>query len=155
MTKRQQLIAFFEDYEANLNSAILCDHPGTAAAAAAFGKTFVDGDEEGVGCRRNDDEFVQAIIDTCDGYRQNGIRAIRLEGIDSTPIDQNHVMARVHWLGEYRGADGAHIPVPFDSVYFVRITGPMTIFGRITGDEQRALQKRGLHGRRQTPDAPR
>ncbi len=144
MTKRKQLITFFEDYEASLNSAILCDHPGAAAATAAFGETFVAGDESGVVCRRNDDQFVQAIIATCEAYRRMGIRALRLEGIDSTPIDQDHVMARVHWLAEYRRGDDTDIRIPFDTVYFVRITGPMKIFGRIAGDEQRALQRHGL-----------
>ncbi|MBA2291292.1 MAG: hypothetical protein H0W15_02425 [Gemmatimonadales bacterium] len=144
MTRRRELITFFEDYEASLNAAILCDEPGAAAAASAFGETFVDGKQAGVECRRNDDTFVKAIIATCETYRHNGIRALRLEGIDSTPIDQDHVMTRVHWLAEYRDADGTDIPVPFDSVYFVRITGPMKIFGCITGDEQRALRLHGM-----------
>ncbi len=144
MTRRQQLITFFEDFEASLNAAILCDAPGATNAATAFDETFVDGNEAGVECRRNDDRFVEAIIASCETYRRNGIRALRLEGIDSTPIDQDHVMARVHWLAEYRDADGTDVRIPFDTVYFVRITGPMKIFGRITGDEQRALRQHGL-----------
>ncbi|MEO5824411.1 MAG: hypothetical protein ABIR59_00815 [Gemmatimonadales bacterium] len=143
MTKRQQLITFFEDYEASLNSAILGDAPGATDTAAAFSETFVDGNEAGVACRRNDDRFVEAIVASSETYRRNGIRALRLEGIDSTPIDQDHVMARVHWLGEYRDARG-DVRIPFDTVFFVRITGPMKIFGRVTGDEQRALRQHGL-----------
>lgn len=144
MTKRKQLISFFEEYEANLNSAILGDAPGAAHAALAFGETFVDANEAGVECRRNDDSFVATIIASCDAYRRNGIRALRLEGIDSTPIDQDYVMARVHWIGEYRHGGDTDLRVPFDVVYLVHIVGPMKIYGRMAGDEQRAMRRHGL-----------
>ncbi len=144
MSKRRRLIEFFEEYEANINSAILCDQPGASAAAAAFAECFVGSDPAGVTCGRNGDAFVQSIIETCEFYRSIGTRSLRLEGIDSTPIDANHIMARVHWVGEYEGLEGMKI-VPFDAVYFVRMVDPaFTIFGYVTGNERAALREQGI-----------
>ena len=145
VTKRRRLIEFFEEYEANFNSAILCDGPGAEASAAAFAKCFVGATPSGLVCRTNDDEFVRAIEQSCEQYRKLGTRAMRLEGIDTTPIDQNHVMARVHWKGEYRRPDSSQVEIAFDVVYFVRMVDDETaIFGYVTGDEQRALREHGL-----------
>lgn len=144
MSKRRHLIEFFEQYEANINSAILCDQPGASDAARAFAECFVGSGPEGVDCGHNDDTFVRSIIGTCEFYRSIGTRFLRLEGIDSTPIDDHHIMARVHWVGEYERPEGTKI-VPFDAVYFVRMIGPaFTIFGYVTGNERAALRAHGI-----------
>jgi hypothetical protein len=144
MTKRRRLIEFFEEYEANINSAILCDQPGASAAAGAFARCFVGSDAGGVTCGSNDEAFVRTIVETCRFYRSIGTRFLRLEGIDSTPIDEHHIMARVHWVGEYERPEGTK-RVPFDAVYFVRLGDPaFQIFGYVTGNERAALREHGI-----------
>lgn len=145
MSKRSRLIEFFEEYETSFNAAMVCDEGGVIAAAEAFAGSFVAADPSGVRCAHNDDRFRQRLKDECQFYRQVGTRAMRLEGIDTTPIDTQHVMARVHWLGEFRRDDGTDVNIRFDVVYFVRMTGDvLRIFGYVTGDAVRALRENGL-----------
>lgn len=145
MSKRRRLIDFLEGFETNLNAAILCDDEGAARAARAFGAAFVESDHEGVRAMQNDDTLVRAIVERCTFHRELGARALRLEGIDSTPVDQDHVMARVHWLGEYRQPDGTDVAVPFENVYLIRTADrEMSIVAAVSGDERRQLEARGL-----------
>jgi len=145
MTKRRRLIEFFEGYEANFNAAILCVADGVTQCADAFAEVFVAAEPARLACSRNDDSFRQSIEESCLFYRTVGTRAVRLDGIDSTPIDGDHVMARVHWRGEFRRADGSDVEVPFDIVYFVRMNDDvMKIFGYVTGDQQAALRQHGV-----------
>ncbi len=147
MSKRSRLIEFFEEYETNFNAAILCEAEGIEATAAAFASSLVAADPSGVWCSRNDDTFRQRLKDDCRFYRQVGTRAMRLEGIDTTPIDPQHVMARVHWLGEYRRDDGTDVDIRFDVVYFVRMLGDVVrIFGSVAGDAKREMRENGLFG---------
>ena len=144
MSKRSRLIAFFEEYEANVNSAILCDQPGASAAAGAFAEHFIGSDATRLTCRRNDSTFVDAIVENCNFYREIGTRSLRLEGIDSVPIDEHHVMARVHWVGEYDRPGGIQT-VAYDAVYFVRMAGEeFKIFGYVAGDERKSLREHGI-----------
>ena len=145
MSKRSRLIEFFEEFETSFNAAMVCDEDGVTAFAEAFADSFIAADPSGVRCGHNDDAFRQRLKDECRFYRQIGTRATRLEGIDTTPIDRHHVMARVHWLGEYRREDGTDINLRFDVVYFVRMVGDVVrIFGYVTGDAVRALRENGL-----------
>ena len=139
------MIAHFEQFEAHLNAAILCDERGAAGAAAAFAPTFVISDEAGVRCGTNDAAFVAEITARCDSYRRVGTRSLRLEGIDSSPLDANHVTARAHWIGEFQRSDGTLLSVPFDTICFVRFDeGALQIIGYLPGTEREALRAHGI-----------
>ncbi len=145
MTRRRRLITFFEEFETSLNSAIQCDDAGAAAAARAYAPAFITSDREGARCVTNDDGLTRAIVARCESYRKLGARALRLEGIDSTPVDDDHVMARVHWLAEYRRANDTDVAVTFETVYLVRFSDvQIAIIASISGDEQRQLEAHGL-----------
>lgn len=145
MSKRSRLVEFFENYETSFNAAMACDEDAVTSSAEAFADSFVAADPSGVRCSHNDNSFRQRLKDECRFYRQVGTRAMRLEGIDTTPIDAQHIMARVHWLGEFRRSDLTDIDIRFDVVYFIRMTGnAVQIFGYVTGDAVRALRENGL-----------
>lgn len=137
---------FFERYAARFNQG-LADPPvedieGTAASFAAY---FVGASPAGVMGGANDAHLREMLPRGNAFYRSIGTKAMAIAGIDITPIDDLHAMARVHWDSRYVKPNGEAVRIPFDVVYLLQILdGVPRIFAYVAGDEQGALRAHGL-----------
>ncbi|MGH7231973.1 MAG: nuclear transport factor 2 family protein, partial [Nitrospiraceae bacterium] len=78
-------------------------------------------------------------------YRSIGTKAMKIDSLTITLLDDCHWMAKVHWKAFYRKKDGREELVDFDVIYLVQIIDATPkIFAYITGDEQKVLKERGL-----------
>ena len=70
---------------------------------------------------------------------------MKLLGVERTPIDENHEMARVFHSSEYERADGERVTIDFDVTYLLHLAaGRPQIFAYVAADEQGALREHGL-----------
>lgn len=137
---------FFEQYAARFNQA-LADPPveDVEGAALAFADYFVGAGPAGVMGSPNDARLREVIPQGNAFYRSIGTKSMLVAGIDVTPLDDLHAMARVHWHSRYVKPDGEEVHIPFDVIYLLQIqAGTPRIFAYITGDEQGTLRKHGL-----------
>jgi len=137
---------FFAAYAAGFNKA-LADAPeiDVEATAGAFAGCFIAADPNGVACGKNDEQFRTQIPAGFAFYRSIGTKSMRIASLEVTPLDDYHLMAKVHWEAVYLKPDGGEERIDFDNIYFVQTIGEKPrIFGYITGDEQKLLRERGL-----------
>ena len=142
--------AFFEDYAARMNDA-LADPPrvDVAAARRAFADHFVGTDPKSVRGGRNGLLLRLMIPRGYAHYRKIGAKRMEVRGLEITPLDDFHVMAKAHWWSVYeRRRGGERIEIEFDNIYLLHIPedGSPRIFAWITGDEQQVLKEHGLTG---------
>ncbi|HOI58484.1 MULTISPECIES: hypothetical protein [unclassified Methanoculleus] len=137
---------FFAAYAAGFNKALV-DAPeiDVEATAEAFADCIIAADPNGVSCGRNGEEFRAQIPKGFEFYRSIGTKSMRVASLAVTPLDDYHLMAKVHWVSVYRRKDGSDDQIDFENIYFVQTIGEKPrIFGYITGDEQKLLRERGL-----------
>lgn len=137
---------FFAAYAANFNRA-LNDVPeiDVKATAGAFADCFIAADPNGVSCGKNDEKFRARIPAGFAFYRSIGTKTTKVASLAVTPLDDYHLMAKVHRVSVYRKKGGSEERIDFVNIYFVRTIGEKPrIFGYITGDEQKLLRERGL-----------
>ena len=137
--------AFFNDYEARFNQSLqeppVVDVDGVVGA---FAGCFVEASPVGVNCGKNDDQFRQAVPQGFAFYKSIGTTSMKIAALDITPLDDYHVMAKVHWDSRYTTSNGEE-KIEFDVIYFLQLLNEQPkIFAFITGDEQKVLQERGL-----------
>lgn len=143
-TVRQTLELFFDEYEARFNAA-LKGTPDIDGTAAAFADTFIEASPKGIICGQNDDQFRESIPKGYEFYRSIGTKTMRIVWRNITPLDDYHVLVKIHWQAVYDHPDGDEEKIDFDVIYFVQmLTTTPKIFAYITGDEQRVLRERGL-----------
>lgn len=141
-----QMEDFFAAYAAGFNRA-LADVPeiDVEATAGAFADCFIAADPNGVSCGKNDEQFRAQIPEGFAFYRNIGAKAMKIASLEITPLDDCHLMAKVHRVSVYRKKGGGEEQIDFDNIYFVQtIGGVPRIFGYVTGDEQKLLHERGL-----------
>lgn len=135
---------FFRDYVAAFNQA-LGDTPDIEAIRTAFMPCFIGAGPAGVMCGQNDGDFLMALDQGYAFYRSIGTRSLTLVGLDLTPIDACHQMARVSYSSEYERQDGDWVTIDFDVTYMLHIEDAVPrIFAWVAGDEQAALREHGL-----------
>ncbi len=137
---------FFAAYEAGFNRALADSAEiDVEATAGAFADCFIEASPNGVLCGKNDEQFRTQIPEGFAFYRSIGTKSMKLASLTVTPLDDYHLMAKVHWEALYQKKDGSEEGIHFDVIYFVQTVGDQPrIFGYITGDEQRLLRERGL-----------
>lgn len=141
---RQDLEAFFDEYEARFNDA-LKGSPDIDATVAAFADTFIEASPKGIICGQNDEQFREAIPKGYDFYRSIGTKAMRIVWRNITPLDDYHALVKIHWQALYERPDADDEKIDFDVVYFVQmLEDTPKIFAYVTGDEQRVLKEHGL-----------
>ena len=129
---------FFARYQAFFENA-LGDDPtvDVDGIVNAFADYFVESSPAGVHGGANDEQFQAAIPQGYAFYRQIGTTSMKVAGLDVTPVDDHHAMARVHWVSTYTKQDGGTDTIEFDNVYFLTLVGKTPkIFAYVTGDEQ-------------------
>ncbi|KUG20835.1 MAG: hypothetical protein KO206_02305 [Methanomicrobiaceae archaeon] len=137
---------FFAAYAAGFNNA-LADPPevDVEAAAGAFADCFIAADPNGVLCGKNDEQLRAQIPAGYAFYRSIGTKSMRVVSLTVTPLDDSHLITRVHREARYRKKGGSEEEIDFDVIYFVRTVGKQPrIFGYIPGDDQALLRERGL-----------
>ena len=146
MDRIQQLELFFEQYAARVNQA-LQDPPvvDVDGAVASFANYFIEASPNSVMCGKNDEQFRAVIPQGFAFYKSIGTTAMNVAGVDVTPLDELHAMARVHWDSRYRRQDGDEVRIEFDVIYFLQVRdGQPKIFAYVTGEEQQVLRDHGL-----------
>ena len=142
---RQDLEAFFDQYEARFNDALKGSPVDIEGTTAAFADTFLEASPKGIVCGHNDDNFRDAIPKGYDFYRSIGTRRMHIVWRNITPLDDYHALVKIHWQALYGKSDGDEEKIDFDVIYFVQmLEATPKIFAYITGDEQKVLQDHGL-----------
>ena len=142
----QQVRDFFARYEARFQDAI-GDNPqvDVDGVVGSFADYFVESSPVGVQGGANDAQFREAIPQGYAMYRQIGITSMKVGALEVVPVNELHVMAKVHWVSDYRKQDGVTGSIAFDNVYFLTLaSGEPEIFAYVTPDEQAALREHGL-----------
>jgi hypothetical protein len=145
-TNDSRLQKFFAAYEDRTNRA-LKEPPeiDVEAVAVAFTDCFIEASPKGVMCGKNDEEFRASIPKGFDFYRSIGTQSMKIGSLTTTPLDDVHVLARVHWVARYVKKDGSEEMIEFDVIYLVQILNDQPrIFAYITGDEEKLYKERGL-----------
>jgi hypothetical protein len=137
---------FFAAYESRMNRALADPTEiDIEETAAAFADSFVESSPVGVICGANGDEFRAMIPKGYEFYRSIGTTSMTIRTIDTTRLDEYHLVAKVHWRACYEKKDGAGETIDFDVIYLLRMPdGEPKIFAYITGDEQKVLKEHGL-----------
>ena len=146
MDRTRQIETFFEQYAARVNQA-LQDPPvvDVDGAVANFADCFIEASPNGVIRGKNDEQFREVIPQGFAFYKSISTTAMNVAGVDVTPLDELHAMARVHGDSRYRRQDGEEIRIEFDVIYFVQVRDRQPkIFAYVTGDEQQVLRDHGL-----------
>ncbi len=103
MSDHQQIIqTFFSKYEANFNNA-LKDMPilDISGIVKSFARYFVGTSPAGIQGGKNGFLFRFMIRRGYAFYRKMGIKTMKIEALQITPLDEFHVMTKVRWKASY------------------------------------------------------
>lgn len=140
----KRLKDFFAEYEARFNRALAGEFD-VEETADLFADCFMEANPFGVMGAKNDDLFRLMIPKGYEFSRSIGAKAMLIDSIKLSSLDEYHSMAKVHWRAIYIKKDGSEDIIEFDVIYFVQTIGEKPkIFAYITGDEQGILRERGL-----------
>jgi hypothetical protein len=99
----------------------------------------------GVMVAQNDEQFKLVLQRGFEAYREMGTKDMRIRGINITPIDELHSLARVSWTAVYDRGDDPDKSIDFNVHYLVQqLQETPKIFGWVSGDEQAELKKHGI-----------
>lgn len=146
MEMKQAVQTFFDAYEDRFNKS-LQDPPtlDVGGVTAAFADCFIEASPVGVSCGQNDAAFRENVPKGFAFYKEIGTTSMKITSLTITPLNDQHVMAKVHWDSHYQKKSGDREQIEFDVIYFLQMLGDAPkIFAYITGDEQRVLKERGL-----------
>lgn len=144
-----EVTAFFERYATSFNGALRRDQPASALTGL-YTEHCLAAHPGGVDVGENDAKFVETLDQGFEHYRSIGTQGMVVRGVEVTPIDEFHAMARVSWRASYiRNSDRKPIDIDFDVTYLVQGLDPgdhdeWRVFAFITGDEQAEYAKHGL-----------
>ena len=138
------LDAFFADYADSYNQA-LGAAPDYDRIRRFFSDCFVGAGPLGVHCGPNDDSFTKALREGYAFYKAIRTRRMNFRRVETTPIDERHVMARVFYRADYERASGEPLSIDFDVVYMLETAGERPrIFAFVAGDELGLYRRHGL-----------
>jgi len=136
--------ALFERYERLFNRALGGD-ADMEAVAALYAPEFIGAAPAGVMAGKNDDRFREAVAQGFARYRAMGTKAMRVRGIQLSPLDDLHCVAHVGWTATYAREGRPDTAIDFEVHYFVRAPdGEPQVFGWVTGDEEAVLKAHGI-----------
>lgn len=136
---------FFADYAAAYERS-LGAQVDSDAIRACFAEGFVGAGANGeVNAGRNDDTFVQALVQGYAFYKAIGTRGMKVERVHAEPLYEGHDKVQVFYRASYQRSNGQTLTSPFDVLYLLqrRADGPR-IFAFVTGDEMALYKKHGL-----------
>ncbi|AJE49028.1 hypothetical protein [Celeribacter indicus] len=134
----------FERYESFFERSLAGDfdkeEPGKLYASE-----FIEASPAGVMAGKNDETFLQAMVQVYRTYRDIGTQSIRIRGLRLSPIDDLHCVAHVSWTATYVRDDLPETAIDFDVHYLVQILdGDAKVFGWVSGDETALLKQHGV-----------
>lgn len=139
-----ELAAFFAMYEARFNAALRSEGPA-GALTELYAEVFIAAHPDGVDGAMNDEGFVETLEEGFQYYRLIGARGMAVDGVEVTPLDDLHAMARVRWRAVYaRPSDSAEVALRFDVVYLLQKQEVWRVFAYVSGDEQAAYREAEL-----------
>ncbi|MGH2617492.1 MAG: hypothetical protein ACRDJC_19835, partial [Thermomicrobiales bacterium] len=110
-----------------------------------FAGCFVGAGPRGVTCGENGDEFVETLRQGYAVYTTIGTRAIAVQAVTATPIDERHQMATVEYRATYEKSTGETVEFDFPVTYFLASHDEsLKIFGFVAGDEMAIYREHGL-----------
>jgi hypothetical protein len=134
---------FFESYVAAFNRSLGAS-VDVDGIRRHFAQAFIGAGPGGVAPGRNDESFAETLRKGYAFYKQIGTERLEMRSVAATPIDADHVMAKVSFAASYR-KDGHEIAIPFDVTYLLaRLDGEWRIFAYVAGDEMAAYREHGL-----------
>lgn len=139
---------FFARYQRLVNDA-LDDHADMAAIRDLYADVFIAAAPAGVSTGAKDGggygpTLEQVMAEGFAHYCAIGTKAMNVQDLRITPIDDLHALAQVDWRASY-DVRGAHKDVDFTNTYMMRVTdGRAQVFGWITGDEDAELRRHGI-----------
>lgn len=140
----QAVRKLFERYEGFFERSLAGDMD-KEAVAKLYASEFIAASPAGVTTGKNDEAFMQAMVQGYDHYRAIGTRQMRVRGVRLSPIDELHCVAHVAWTATYARDDLRETAIDFDVHYLVQVLdGEAKVFGWISGDEQALLKQRGI-----------
>lgn len=140
----QTVRKLFERYEDFFERSLAGDMD-KEAVARLYASEFIAASPAGVTTGKNDEAFMQAMVQGYDHYRAIGTRKMRVRGVRLSPIDDLHCVAHVAWTATYARDDLPETAIDFDVHYLVQVLdGEAKVFGWISGDEQALLKQRGV-----------
>lgn len=145
--RRAEVEAFFAAYAARFQAALDDErHEDLDGITSAFGPYFVGSSPAGIMGGANDDKFRAILPQGFAQYRAAGGKAMRIDKLEVSELDDLHVMAAVGWAFDYiRPNDGKAGTIGFTNRYFLSFAdGTPKIFAYITPDEQQAMKDHGL-----------
>jgi hypothetical protein len=135
---------FFSGYETRFNDA-LNGKEDIEATVNSFTSCFMSASPAGVNCGKNDDSFREAIPKGSAFYKSIGTRAMKINSVEITGLDDLHYMVKVSWDSWYEKKSKEQVSISFDVIYFLQLKdNELKIFLYITGDEQKVLKENGL-----------
>ncbi len=141
----QQLETFFDEYAQRVNQALNDEPSDIDATVNSFANCFIESSPLGVICGKNDKDFRKNIAEGYVFYRSIGITSMDIVSKEITALDAYHNMTKIHWKTNFVRKDGSKGSIKFDVIYFTwSIDEEHKIFSYITGDEQKALEEKGL-----------
>jgi hypothetical protein len=136
---------FFEQYAERFNRSLAGEKVEAKEVAESFADHFVEAGPGGVNGGKNGLLFRMMIPRGFAHYRKIGTTQMKVAALSVEPIDDRHVLAKVHWDSRYRKKDGSDDRIEFDVTYLLHFEdGEPKIFAYITGDEERILKEHGL-----------
>lgn len=140
----QAVQELFRQYQRFFMQA-LAGQPDPAAIARLYTPEFIAASAAGVTTGKQDADFMQAMAQGYDYYRDIGTRDMQISAIRISPIDPTHCIAHIGWQARYARDDLPETVIAFDVHYLVQyLDGIARVFGWITGDEQATLRENGV-----------
>lgn len=141
----QTIDIFFEAYALRFNKSLSGQDTDIEGTINSYANSFVEASPLGVSMAKNDQSFKEAIPKAYEFYKSIGTKSMKILSKEITPLDEFHSMVKVHWKANYVKRDGATEEILFDVIYILQHKEQTPkIFAYITGDEQKALMKKGL-----------
>ena len=143
MTK-EKIERFFQRYERFFIQSLNGEVDGNVISEL-YAPEFIAASPLGVMAGKNDADFRQALSDGYEQYKKIGTKEMRVNGVEVTPIDALHCIARVSWTASYVPENKPQVDIEFDVHYLMQEwNGQLRVFGWISGNEQELLKQYGV-----------
>lgn len=143
-TVEDEVRKLFERYESFFKRSLAAD-VDREEAAELYASEFIAASPAGVMAGKNDETFVQAMVQGYEHYRKIGTRDMRMRGLRLSLIDGFHCVAHVSWRATYARDDLPETAIDFEVHYLVQVlNGAAKVFGWVSGDEQAVLKQHGV-----------
>lgn len=137
--------AVFDAYAQRFKDGIAGNVPDVEGTVGAFAESFIESSPLGVIAKENNEKFKEIVPQGYAYYMSIGSSGMEIRSKVITFLDELHSMAQISWKADYIKKDGEKVSIEFDVFYIItEKDGDPKIFAYITGDEQKALDDKGL-----------